>query len=306
VLGHQPDSALAIGFHRRIAHRAPVPRRPLGRPGRAHTNDPHSEAAPAGTGRSCRERALLLLLARAVGIPTAYSEVRRFGDEIAIVVTRYDRAFTADLATAAAADAEGLRALALTQPILRLHQEDACQALGLPPTLKYQNEGGPSPSDIVELIRGHSAAPADDVSTFVDALAFNWLIGGTDAHSKNYSLLHGGGGRVRLAPLYDIASALPYPEMDPRRIKLAMRIGSKYRVFDIGRRHWVALAEELAIDSEGTVARIAEMASNAIDSVPAVRRSMAASGLDHPIVARLSDLLLERATQCARVVTEPR
>jgi hypothetical protein len=67
---------------------------------------------------------------------------------------------------------------------LRIHQEDLCQALGVHPSRKYQHDGGPGPKAIVELIRNHSSAPNDDVVTFVDALAFNWLIAGTDAHAS--------------------------------------------------------------------------------------------------------------------------
>lgn len=139
-----------------------------------------------------------LAIARALGLPSASSRVRRFDDEVAIVIERFDRA-----------------RLTKTQTILRLHQEDCCQALGKVPTLKYQNEGGPSAQDIAELLRVHSSRAHEDVERFVDALAFNWLIGGTDAHAKNYSLLHASGGRVRLAPLYDLASVLPYGRFDP-------------------------------------------------------------------------------------------
>lgn len=280
---------------------------------------------------------LCLLLARAVGLPTATSEVRRFGDELVIVVARYDRVRTADLASAAetetaahaaaaagaAADSAGdpraavraaasaaeaaastararaLRTLAETQPILRLHQEDLCQALGVRPTFKYQNEGGPSPARIVDLLRDHSSDAEADIATFVDALAFNWLIAGTDAHAKNYSLLLAGAGRVRLAPLYDLASALPYPEMDPNRIKLAMRIGSKYRVADIRRRHWLDLAKSLGQPPDAVVARIAGIARTLEAAIPQVREQAVASGLDHPIVGRLWDLLAKQAARCS-------
>ena len=93
------------------------------------------------------------------------------------------------------------------------------------PTKKYQNEGGPSPPDIIELLRTYSTDRESDVDTFVDALGFNWLIAGTDAHAKNYSLLLAEGPNVRLAPLYDIASMLPYKGIDVKKIKLAMKIG---------------------------------------------------------------------------------
>lgn len=246
---------------------------------------------------------LCLQLARAAGLAAATSEVRRFGDETAIVVERYDRARTARLAeTAAPAEAESLRARARRQPILRLHQEDLCQALGVPPTLKYQNQGGPSPSDIIGLIREHSSSAEEDMWAFIDALAFNWLIGGTDAHAKNYSLLHGAGRRVRLAPLYDLSSFLPYAPQDGRRVKLAMKIGSQYGLNEIRKRHWISLAEEAGLDPDRTIARMVQVASAVGDALPEVRRKATDDGLDHPIVGRLPKLIEDRVRACGTLL----
>ena len=87
--------------------------------------------------------------------------------------------------------------------VRRVHQEDMCQALGLMPGAKYQQDGGPGVPDIVALIRRAGSDPDADVYRFIDANAFNWLIGGTDAHAKNYSLLIGAGDEIRLSPLKD-------------------------------------------------------------------------------------------------------
>ena len=150
-----------------------------------------------------------LELARALKLPVANSEIRWFKNEIAIVIERYDRVRTGGA-------------------IRRIHQEDICQALGLPPTQKYQNDGGPGVRAIAELLTNSSTAPNDDVRTFVAAVAFNWFIAGPDGHAKNYALLLGAQSRIRLAPLYDLASALPYPGMQPIGLKLAMKIGGEY------------------------------------------------------------------------------
>jgi serine/threonine-protein kinase HipA len=93
------------------------------------------------------------------------------------------------------------------------------------------------------------------------ALAFNWIVAGSDAHAKNYSLLLGGAGRVRLAPLYDIASALPYGKLDLQRLALAMKIGGKYRVHRIGRNEWRKLSAEVhpLTSSDATLERFASM-----------------------------------------------
>ena len=224
-----------------------------------------------------------LVLARAAGLPVASSSVQHFEDQSAIVVERFDRVVTA------AGD------------VVRLHQEDLCQAFGVPPTLKYQNDGGPDTRKIIELIRTHSSRAIVDIQTFVDAVAFNWLIAGTDAHAKNHALLHGSGGVVRLAPLYDIASALPYDDLDFLRLKLAMKSGGKYRLRDIGSRQLRKLSEEAHIDGEVFVRRIARQASVLAAEIPQVRsRLLIEQGLRHPIIDQLAERLQQRAQQCER------
>src|SRR3546814_498016 len=166
-------------------------------------------------------------------MPTAATQVMHFEDEVAIVVERYDRCRT-------------------TEELVRVHQEDICQALGVYPFRKYQNEGGPGARSVIELLRAHSSSSEEDIANFVDALAFNWLIAGTDAHAKNYSLLIGSHGVVRLAPLYDVASALPYSGSDVERLKLAMKIGRYYRLQDISIRDWHRLAMEAGLNAGGT------------------------------------------------------
>tara|TARA_R110000868_G_scaffold269911_1_gene529359 strand:+ start:141 stop:1418 length:1278 start_codon:yes stop_codon:yes gene_type:complete len=224
-----------------------------------------------------------LKLARRLGLPTASSRVMKFGDEVAIVIERYDRRRQ-----------DG--------GILRVHQEDMCQALAVPPTRKYENEGGPGAAEIVDLLRASSSAREADVATFVDALILNWLIAGTDAHAKNYSILIGAGGRARLAPLYDIASALPYDDMDLRRLKLAMRIGGEYRLRDITARDWARLAGGLRLSADGLRDRIGDLAGRLPDAAAAARDEIAREGLAHGVIDRLTDRLADRAAECAQAV----
>jgi serine/threonine-protein kinase HipA len=172
-----------------------------------------------------------LELARALGLPVVDSRIMHFKDEIAIVVERYDRARVAGT-------------------LHRVHQEDICQALGIPPTHKYQNEGGPGIRDIVGLLGENSSAPKEDVATFLDSVVYHWLIAGTDAHAKNYALLIGAGERIRLAPLYDVASILPYPDINLQKAKVSMKIGSEYKIRNIRAYHWRKLAAELKLDPE--------------------------------------------------------
>jgi serine/threonine-protein kinase HipA len=224
-----------------------------------------------------------LALARELGLPAAASEVVRFEGETAVVIERYDR-------------------LRRDGAILRVHQEDTCQALAVPSTKKYESEGGPGARQIAELLRTHSSARDEDLGRFVDALAFNWLVAGPDAHAKNYSVLLAAAGQVRLAPLYDLASALPYPKLDTRRLTLAMKLGGEYRLRAIGARHWRKLAAELRRDHAGVVERVQELAARIPDAAAAVRRRAVAGGLRHAIVGRLPELLAARAAQCAALL----
>jgi serine/threonine-protein kinase HipA len=226
---------------------------------------------------------ICLMLARNLGLPVADTKVMRFGKEIAIVIERYDRQFSGN-------------------EIVRVHQEDICQALGIPPTRKYQSEGGPTPADVIELLRTYSTDRVADVDTFIDALGFNWLIAGTDAHAKNYSLLLAGGPLVRLAPLYDIASILPYDDVDMQKIKLAMKIGGEYKLSLISLRDWQKLARETRLDPDKVIAGLNSMAEQLPDIVTAVRAQAQKDGLDNAIIGRLAEYLIARAMQCRRLL----
>ena len=221
---------------------------------------------------------LCLLLARRLGLPAARTRVERFGEEVAIVVERYDRQRIGDR-------------------VSRVHQEDFCQALAYLPTDKYQNEGGPGVRDCVDVLADQSSAPGTDVDTFLDAIVYNWIVVGTDAHAKNYALLIAGEGRVRLAPLYDISSALPYRNLDFQKLKMAMKIGGEYRVRDIEARHIGRMAAEARQSPRRWVDRARGLAEAAPDAVRAVAEEMKASGLTHEIVGRLAELIAERATR---------
>ena len=177
--------------------------------------------------------------------------------------------------------------------VRRVHQEDMCQALGLMPGTKYQQDGGPGVPDIVALIRRVGSDPDTDVYRFIDANAFNWLIGGTDAHAKNYSLLIGVGDEIRLSPLYDLSSQLPYPELIDQRV--AMKIGDEYDIPLIGFSEWRALASACAVDSELLLNRLRQLADALPDTVSAARDQALADGLNREVVTTLADLLIQHA-----------
>jgi serine/threonine-protein kinase HipA len=225
---------------------------------------------------------LCLDAARRAGLIAAHTTVTRFADETAVVVTRYDRRQS------------GRR-------IIRIHQEDFCQALGVPPTRKYENEGGPRAAEIAQLLRRAMPPTVAEAAVwnFADAFIWNWLVAGTDAHAKNYSLLLAE-EQVRLAPLYDIASALPYGTHE-RRLRFAMKIGGDYRVFP-ERSRWPAAARDLGLESEVLVARVRELAAVAPDAFRDAAKSAEVDALERELPGRLVDLVADRVTRCMRVV----
>ena len=175
--------------------------------------------------------AFCLRLAPRLDLPAPHIWIERFGDLPVVVIERYDRVRM-----------DGKRKLQIDQSggeVRRVHQEDCCQGLRVMPQVKYQNEGGPSIKDIMALLSG-SAKPSEDRDRFMRAQAYNFVIGGSDAHGKNYGLLLAAKGRFRLAPLYDVISILPY--IENRKAKLAMSIDGYYRFDKIYPRHWEAQA----------------------------------------------------------------
>jgi serine/threonine-protein kinase HipA len=229
---------------------------------------------------------LCLDAARRAGLVVARTRVGRFEEESAIVVDRYDRR-----------PGDG--------QLARIHQEDLCQALGVHPDRKYQNEGGPGPTDVVGLLRQvmPTRAATNAIWRFFDALIWNWLIAGTDAHAKNYSLLLAGED-LRLAPLYDIASALPYGTHE-RRLKFAMKIGGDYRVYP-HRNTWDAAARELNLDPDAAIERVVALAVRAPDTFSDAAGAPEVAALGRPLPARLVDLVADRAKRCLAILPKGR
>ena len=169
----------------------------------------------------------------AFGLPVNAAAIHIFGKTKALVIERFDRTWTKD------------------GRLLRIPQEDCCQALSTPPTRKYQNEGGPGMVDILTLLKG-SDIPADDQKNFLKAQILYWLIGATDGHAKNFSLFLGPGGRFNLTPLYDVLTA--QPSLDARHIlkkqmKLAMSVGNSrhYTIDSIQGRHFVQTVQRAGL-----------------------------------------------------------
>lgn len=156
---------------------------------------------------------LSMRTAAIAGLPVANASFKCFDGEWAIVVERYDRHY----------DGEAIE---------RIHQEDFCQALSVSPLRKYADQGGPNTPQIITLLKETGARSRENVYRFALYLFFNYLIGATDAHAKNHSLVFPSAGEIRLAPLYDVASIAPYRSLSPRQrkpLRAALSIGGENR-----------------------------------------------------------------------------
>lgn len=190
-----------------------------------------------------------LKLVEAFGLPVAKAEMHTFGDTKALVIERFDRRWTKD------------------KRLLRLPQEDCCQALSIPPTRKYQSEGGLGVVQIMSLLKGSDQPTADRITVLKAQMLF-WLIGATDGHAKNFSIFLGPGGSFHLTPLYDVLTAQPSFEkkqIDRRQMRLAMSVGTNrhYRIGEIRGRHFVQTGKAAGLAESVVRATIEEMAETA-------------------------------------------
>jgi serine/threonine-protein kinase HipA len=237
---------------------------------------------------------LCLRLARSLDLPAADSEVQNIAGQQVIIVRRYDR-------------------VELNGQLMRLHQEDLCQALGVQPGNKYQSDGGPGAEQIVAGFR--RVMPRDvaeaAVATFLDALALSWVLGATDAHAKNYSLLLSGPA-VRLAPLYDVNSVLPYLAAERRGVspgqvsmhtaRLAMSIGGRALLNDLDADAWTGLSSAIKLPPAMVLDRVASLvertpaAANGV--VDAATATAALTTAQRAFVEGLRDAIVERAGLC--------
>jgi serine/threonine-protein kinase HipA len=234
---------------------------------------------------------LCLRAANTLGLRAAHSEIFEFDGERALVVERFDR---------------------ISNTNIRVHQEDMCQALGLHPFRKYQSDKGPSVAGIAAAIHENATGPDHaDIDAFVDALAFSWLTVGTDAHAKNYSFLLSG-AQVRLAPLYDVSSALPYQLASPGKpkpgelfasgLRLAMKIGGIYEADEINADNWRRAADDLRLSPDAVVSRVSHLAAHLAE---AFARAAAESPLvsNSATVQTTVERIARRATRCQRALT---
>jgi serine/threonine-protein kinase HipA len=205
--------------------------KPIGTTATTHILKPQIGQLPNGIdlSNSVENEYLCLKLMEAMGVPAAKVEIADFGGRRTLIVERFDRRWTRDAR------------------LLRLPQEDCCQALSVPSTRKYQSDGGPGMRDIIKLLKG-SDKPEADIATFMRANILFWLLGATDGHAKNFSVFITPGGRFRLTPAYDVLTAQPSldaGQISRSKFKLAMSVGKNrhYDVLEITPRHFLQTAD---------------------------------------------------------------
>lgn len=205
-------------------------KRPLGATPTTHILKPQLGRIPTASGEvdmshSVDNEHYCLALMRAFGLRTAKTEITTFGERRVLVVERFDRAWRSD------------------GRLLRLPQEDMCQAMATPSTRKYQEQGGPGAQAILDLLQ-EADDPARDRMDFFRSQILFWLIGATDGHAKNFSVFLRQGGRFELTPFYDVLTAQPAfdaRQIPHKRYRLAMSAGTSphYRIDDVLGRHFV-------------------------------------------------------------------
>lgn len=212
-------------------------------------------------------------LAARLKLPVPHVEIRLDGATAFLLVERYDRTKAAD----------GI--------IERLHQEDFCQALSVPPELKYEAEGGPGTERALGLIDQVCARPAADRLQFIRMLIFHYLVGNADAHGKNYALLYGS-DEPDLAPIYDVVCTAVYPRLSKR---LAMKIGGRDVPDTIQMKHWTTLVPETKSSQRILVRDLAQMAERILSEADALVAELADEGIRHPILSAIRKVISSRA-----------
>ena len=216
--------------------------------------------------------AFCMALAVEAGLDAAKSTIARIEDIDYLLVERYDRKQDED------------------RQIHRVHQEDFCQALGIPSEIKYQSEGGPSLADCFALLRRASSSPVIDLRSLLDAVLYNLIIGNHDAHAKNFSLLYLPDRNTRLAPLYDLVSTVLYPQLTDR---MAMKIGGKGKsglVFPINIEKF---ARDAGLAVPPALKRVPALASRILEAIPKVDKP-------HQISEKIAELIGKR---CERFIS---
>ena len=226
--------------------------------------------------------AFCMNLAARVGLNVPEATAIRSGDERVYMVDRYDRQ------------------VAESGDLLRLHQEDFCQALGIPPELKYEKEGGAGFAACFDLVREWSSEPLADAAALLRWALFNFLIGNADAHGKNLAFLYAS-GRVRLAPFYDLLSTAVYE----RRVdnKFAMKMGGQKDPRYLSGHHLEKFATEIRVGLRVVKAQLRELAEKVQSEVSPLAEEYRRNHDSPVIIGWLERVVAQRIAKAKAVIT---
>ncbi len=191
-----------------------------------------------GLSESCENEWLCAKILAEFGLPVAACEIQHFADTKVLVVERFDRKFSKD-----------------GSHIIRLPQEDICQALGYSPNLKYQADGGPGIVEVMKLLLNAQYAARDRDVFYKSQVVFH-LLAAIDGHGKNFSIFIGPEGKYALTPFYDIMSAHPLmasKQLHAKKIKMAMALRGKnnhYHWHDVQYRNFIETAKHADYSSQ--------------------------------------------------------
>jgi serine/threonine-protein kinase HipA len=222
------------------------------------------------------------MLARRVGLPVADVVLRTTGKRRVAVITRFDR-------------------VCRNGSWYRLHQEDFCQALGISSAAKYEKEGGPSLSKCAEILRAHSTLPLPDLQQLIQWTLFNLIVGNSDAHGKNISLLYAERDSIRLAPFYDLVCTRNYDRISRH---LAMRIGGETDPGQIGRRQLHALSAELKMNPRMIISSALQLCDQLMELIPATRQEFEDRFGVSPVLERIGQIIRQQVRRLRRQLSE--
>ena len=253
---------LAIGFSDNKVHliKGGMPTTHILKPAIGHVED------------SVYNELFCIRLSKMLDIEAPNAFVHFVGDTPCYIIERYDRTI----------DENGV--------VQRIHQEDFCQALGIAPEIKYEREGGPSLSSCQKLISDYSFNPSADKIKLIDIVLFNYLIGNSDAHGKNFSFLYRL-EKPELAPAYDILSTAVYPNLCE---KMAMKIGGKYKPRDVNLRYLYRIVANTSVAKSTIDKSIEKLTSRILSAANTLKLQLEKEGVNSDVYEKIINVISER------------
>ncbi|MEW5822607.1 MAG: type II toxin-antitoxin system HipA family toxin [Cyanobacteriota bacterium] len=227
----------------------------------------------SGVEDSVHNELFCMQLAKMSGLEVPECTIKYAGNVPVFLIERYDRN----------RDENGY--------LIRIHQEDFCQALSIPPEIKYQNEGGPGIAGCLELVKNYSRYPAKDNLLFISVLIFNYMIGNADAHGKNYALLYRE-FKPGFAPVYDLICTEIYSNLSH---KMAMKIGSKYEPYDVMMRHWMTIVPDMAAARNMLKRDLKNMAEKLPELARTLKKNLEDKGIRSNIYDKIVSVIDKRS-----------